>query len=142
MVVGGEQQVKTRVLQAVHNGIGAVESGVAGVAIAVVCAAEGGFQIGNGEVRRLGIGFDIAEDGIIIVAAILLLAGVDDIHMHENVAGREHRGGRKQLGSGLCRCFRVLHGGGALGGGRLPIRLRAAGGLEAQADDGDIRCRQ
>ena len=142
MVVGGEQQVKARILQAVYNGVGAVEPGIAGIAVAVVRAAESGFQVGNGEVRRLGIGFDIAEDGIEIVAAVLLFAGVDNADVHKHIAGGEHRGCGEQLGGGLRRGFRVLRGGIALGGGRLLIRLRAAGGLEAQADDGDIRCRQ
>lgn len=74
MVVGGEQHIKARPLQAVHNGIGAVKFWVSGVSVAVVRAAEGGFQVGYGEICSLGIGFDILENGIEIVAAVILLA--------------------------------------------------------------------
>ena len=140
MVVGGEEQIKACGFEAVYNGVGAVELGVSGVAVAVVRAAEGGFQVGNGKIRRLGVGVYIAENRIKVVAAVLLLAGGDDAGVHEHVAGGEHRGGGNRggpglLGLGFLRGIRpfcgVLAGAGLL--------IAGAWGFQAQADDGDVR---
>ena len=143
VVVGGEQHIKARPLQAVHNGIGAVEFWVSGVSVAVVRAAQGGFQVGDGEIRSLGIGFDILENGIEIVAAVILLAGVDDLTVHENIAGGEHCGGRNQLRGFLRWHFRAIRGGRCIGTALrsrgLLIRFCAAGCFQAKPDHNHIR---
>ena len=47
VVVGSQQHIKACIPGTVHNGIGAVEVGIAGILIAVGGACQGGFQIGD-----------------------------------------------------------------------------------------------
>ena len=124
VVVGGEQHIKPRVLQSVHNGIGAVEIGKTGVLIAVVGAGQGGFQVGNRKIRGGNLIGYKAENGIKVVA-VGAGTGPDYRHMHQNVAGGENGGGGHLM-------LRLRHGCGGLRlrlcGGRLRGFLRGDGG--------------
>ena len=136
MVVGGEQHIKARVPGAVHQGIGAVKLGIAGIGKALVRTAQGSFQIGNGVVRLAGIGGDVAEDALKIVAAVLLLAAVDDLLVHQQITGGENGGGgngrRGSLGFGGIT-------DGLYGTGRRLLGVLFFPGAQAQRDDGNVR---
>ena len=100
VVVGGEKHLEARILGGIHNGVGTVELWVPGVGVAVVCACQGGFQVGNGVVCLLDNGGDVAENGGEIVAPVLLLPGIDDLLVHQQISRGKDRGG----GDG---CFRI-----------------------------------
>ena len=124
MVVGGEQHIKARVLQGIHNGVGAVEVGETGIVVAVVGAGQGGFQVGNRKIRGGNlVGYE-AEDGIKVVA-LRAGTGSNYRHVHQNVAGGENGGGGHLM-------LRLRHGCGGLRlrlcGGRLRGFLRGDGG--------------
>ena len=127
MVVGGEQHVKACGLCAGGDSVRAVEHGIAGILIAVVGAAEGGFQIGDGIVSGRGIGGQIAENAFKIVAAVALGAGVDDRLVHQQVAGGGDGGG--------CHNSQRLGLSGRLG--FCGIRLSLFPGIRGQGFSGD-----
>ena len=105
VIVGSEQQIKAGVLRSVRQGIGAVEVGVACVAVAVVCAREGCFQVDYGEVCIGYIAGNIFEDAVEIIAAVLLQTRIEDGLVHDQIAGGENGGGGDHM-------LRLRHGGG------------------------------
>ena len=128
VIVGSEQHIKAGVLCGIRQGIGAVEVGVARIAVAVVCTCEGGFQVDYGEVRSGYIVGSIFEDAVEIIAAVLLQTRIEDGLVHDQIAGGENggcgdhmlrlrHGGGRGLGflcggdGGFCGGFRGLHGG-------------------------------
>ena len=117
VVVGGEQQIKPGAFQTVHNFVGAVEGGVAGILVALVGACQSGFQVGNGQVGLGGVGGQVLENGIKIVAAVALQAGVDHRHVHQHVPGDgDGRGGDHML-----RLRRFSFGGLGFLGAEQPL---------------------
>ena len=123
-----EQHIKAGVLRGVRQGIGAVEVGVARIAVAVVRTCEGGFQVDYGEVRSGYIVGSIFEDTVEVIAAVLLQTRIEDGLVHDQIAGGENggcgdhmlrlrHGGGRGLGflcggdGGFCGGFRGLHGG-------------------------------
>ena len=139
VVIGSQQHIIARLLQVGGKGIGAVELRIAPVG--VLRAAEGGLQVGNGVVGFRHIFFQEAEDVGKVIAAVLLLCGVQDAQMHQQVSlGADGGGGyqrhRRLRGLCLLRLLRLLiRKGGAYAGrivGRRRDLRRLAYQIEAQ----------
>ena len=114
VVVGIQQNIESCVFCAVHNAIRAVKMGISMIWIAIIIAAKGSLQIGHRQIRIHGVLGQVAEDGLKIVAAAFV-AGVNNRHVHQQVAGGDDGG----------RGHHVLRGGQG-GFRRLRLRRRRA----------------
>ena len=107
VVVGGEKHLEACVFGGIHNGVRTVEFWVSGVGVAVVRTCQGGFQVGNGVVCLLDNGGDVAENGGEVVAPVLLLSGINDLLVHQQISRGKDRGG----GDGCLRVCGLRLGG-------------------------------
>ena len=101
MVVGGEEHVKARVLGGGDDLVRAVEIGIALVGLGRT--GQGGFQVRHSVVGFLGVGLQILENEVEIIAVASLGRG-DDGLVHQHVS----RGGD---GGGSNHMLRLGHGG-------------------------------
>ena len=133
MVVDGEQHIKACVFRRIHNGIRAVEHGVALVGLGSSC--QSGFQVGNRIVCGAGILRHIGEDVAKIIAAVLLLGIGNQLTVHQQVTSRED-------GSGGNNVFRFGRSGGGRDGGCLGSGHGCKGdGLRGNGSLGLLGCR-
>ena len=129
MVIGSQQHIEAGVQSAGGQGIRGIELGIA--AVLHFGAPEGGFQIGHGIVGGLDVGSDIGPDIFVVVAAVILEAGVADALMGQDIAGGADGGSGYHVQGDR---FRLGGSGGGFGGGlrgRVGSGIGGAGGSRA-----------
>ena len=90
VVIGGEQHVKISVDYRIHNGVGRVKGGIAGVFFLV--ARQRGFQIGDGVVGLIRVILYVSKDTVKIVCRFGTLGAFYNGVMADQVA-RDRNGG-------------------------------------------------
>ena len=102
VVVGSQEHVISGFCRIGSQGIGAVKGRIA--LVNVLVTAEGGLQIGNGIVIGCDQILGVAENGLKIISAIPLTAGIKHRFVHQQVAlGRNSGRGNNRLRLGRFR---------------------------------------
>ena len=89
MVIGGQQHIESGVLQGVHHGVRAVESGIAGIRIAVIISGQCCLQIGHGKIRLSHVISDVGKE-IVKTVGVSLQSRLHQRPMGQNVPCRQN----------------------------------------------------